>query len=211
MEAWGRCDYILGCCGGARLFVTSWWTWRASERTSWHGWANSLKFSRSSIGQILVVTEEWLRVGSCTNRNVIPRDIAARLLVMRKKNFEETLGDEVHYPNGPRMVRVRDKHSNKHEKAEHSKKQGVLDVSSQTTKEDEDIAHDKIAMMNLIKTLFRDQYRKAQADSLTIEDISSTDFLQSFPGAVTVSSICMVCVLLKNFSRYVRVFVFVFV
>ena len=74
------------------------------------------------------------------------------------------MGDEVHYPNGPRMVRVRDKHSNKHEQAERSKKQGVLDVSSQTTKEDENIANDKIAMMNLIKPLFRDQYRNAQAD-----------------------------------------------
>ena len=86
-----------------------------------------------------------------------------------------------------------------------SKKQGVLDVSSQTTKEDEDIAHDKIAKMNLIKTLFRDQYRMAQADILTIEDISSPDFLQSGPGAVKVSSICMGCVLLQKFSRYVRV------
>ena len=171
------------------------------------------------LGQLIEIQsfENWSnsggyhRVGSCTNRNVIPRDIAARLLVISKKTFEEKLGDEVHYPNGPRIVRVHDKHSNKHEQAEHSKKQGVLDVSSQTKKEEEDIAHDKIAMMNLIKPLFRDQYRNAQADSLTIEDISSTDFLQSGPGAVKVSSICMVCVLFKNFSRYVRVFVFVFV
>ena len=80
-----------------------------------------------------------------------------------------------------------------------------------TTKEEEDIAHDKIAMINLIKQPFRDQYRNAQADSLTIEDISSADFLQSGLGAVKVSSICMVCVLFKNFSRYVRVFVLVFV
>jgi len=130
---------------------------------------------------------------------------------MSKKTFEEKRGDEVHYPNGHRMVRVRDKHSNKYEQAEHSKKQGVLDVSSQTTQEEEDIAHVKIAMMNLIKQVFRERYGNAQADSLTIEDISSTDFLQSGPGAVKVSSICMVCVLFKNFSRYVRVFVFVFV
>ena len=165
----------------------------------------SLKFSRSRIDRNLVVTEEWLRVGYCTRRNVIPKDVAACLLVMSKKTFEEKRGDEVHYPNGHRMVRVRDKHSNKYEQAEHSKKQGVLDVSSQTTQEEEDIAHVKIAMMNLIKQVFRERYGNAQADSLTIEDISSTDFLTSKLGSVKVSSICMICFLCMCVCVYIRV------
>ena len=108
------------------------------------------------------------------------------------------------------MVCVRDTHSHQNERLEHTKN-GVLNLSKQKPQEKDDIAHVKIAVLNLIKQLFKEKYGDAQADSLTIEDISTTDFLQSGPGAVKVSSICMVCVLLKNFSRYVRVFVFVFV
>jgi len=156
-----------------------------------------------------MVTEELLRVGYCTHRNVIPKEMAARLLVMSWKTFK-TLGDSVHYKNGPRMVRVRDKHSHQDERLEHTEN-GVLNLSKQAPKEKDDIACVKIAVVNLIKQLFKENGWDAQADSLTIEDISSTDFLQSGPGAVKVSPICMVCVLFKNFSRYVRVFVFVFV
>ena len=168
-----------------------------------------MQYVRSRIGRNLVVAKEWLRVGYCTHRNVIPKEMAARLLLMSQKTFKK-LGDEVHYKNGPRMVRVRDKYSHENERLEHNPT-GVLEFTAQQQQEIDDIAYVKIAAMNLIKQRFKENGWDAQADSLTIEDISSTDFLQSRPGAVKVSSICMVCVLLKNFSRYVRVFVFVFV
>ena len=168
-----------------------------------------MQYVRSRIGQKLAFSKEWLRVGYETHRDVIPKDMAARLLVMSKNTFK-TLGDRVHCQNGPRMVRVRDKYSHENERSEHNKT-GVLEFEAQNQQEIDDIAYVKNAAMNLIKKRFKKNGWDDQADSLTIEDMSSTDFLQSFPGAVTVSSICMVCVLLKNFSRYVRVFVFVFV
>ena len=77
------------------------------------------------------------------------------------------------------MVRVRDKYSHENERSEHNKT-GVLEFEAQNQQEIDDIAYVKIAVMNLIKKCFKKNGWDAQADSLTIEDISSTDFLQSF-------------------------------
>ena len=165
----------------------------------------SIASIRSSIGQNPIVAEDMLKDGFHIVRRAIPEDVSKILLDMHAHIFSKKIGNAIHHKEGPRMIRVQDKYSSKHEQAENCKTIGVMEMKSQTLEQQEAIAHVKNTVLNLIKDFFRKRYGDEQADSLTIEDISSPDLLTSKLGSVTVSYICMICFLCMCVCVYIRV------